>query len=70
MGSPTAPLHLNLSDPERSRKKAYLGPRLLLYINRKPYMGSPTALSHLTLRDLGQRKVKLKVTNISKPYIS
>ncbi len=31
-------------------------------------MGSPMPLSHLTLSDL--EKVKLKITKISKPYIS
>ncbi len=59
-----APLHLTLSDLERSksrslrfqslisRKGAQLGPVLLLNINKKPYMGSPMAPSHLTLSDL------------------
>ncbi len=44
---------------------------LVLNINRKPYIESPMALSHLTLSDLERQpqKVKLKVTQISEPYI-
>ncbi len=53
MGSPMAPLDLTLSALERSnsrslsfqslisRKRAELGPILVLTINMKPYMGSP-----------------------------
>ncbi len=66
MGSPMALSHLTFSDLERSnsrspkfealhciaRKGAELGPMLLLDINRKSYMGSQIALSHLTLSDL------------------
>ncbi len=43
------------SDFERliiSRKESDLGHMLVLNINRKPYMGSPMAISHLTLSDL------------------
>ncbi len=61
MGSRMALSHLKFSELERSksrslrfrslisRKRAQLGPMLLLNINRKPYMGSPMALSSLTL---------------------
>ncbi len=68
MPSPMAPLHLTLSDLERSksmslrfrslisRKGVQLGPMLLLNINRKPYMESPMAPSHLTLSDLEMSK--------------
>ncbi len=64
MRSPNTPLHLTLSDLERSRsrlfifssliprKGAKLGPMLLLNINRKPCMGSPKAPFNLTLSDL------------------
>ena len=64
MGSLTALLDLTLGDLERSnsmslrfrslisRKGDELSPMFLLYINRKPYMGSPMAPSHLTLSDL------------------
>ena len=80
MGSPMAPSHLTLSDLERSnsrsprfrslisRKGAYLGPMLLLNINRKPYMGNPMAPSHLTLSD--PERSNSKVTQISNPYFS
>ncbi len=52
----------DLSDLERSMSRSFrfsklisykgteLGHMLLLNINRKPYMGSPMTLSHLTLR--------------------
>ncbi len=58
------PSHLALSYLERSKlrspkfqnliyhKGAELGPMLLLNINRESYMGSPVALSHLTLSNL------------------
>ncbi len=60
MGSPMTLSYLTLSDLERSnsrslrfclvsRKRAELGHRFLLNINRKPYMGSAMTLSHLTL---------------------
>ncbi len=77
MGSPTAPLHLTLSDLEWMVKvkvsqilKAYISqrslvsPMLLLAINRKPYMGSVMTPWHLTLSDLERSKPYLK------PYIS
>ncbi len=53
MESPTAPLNLTLSDLVKvkvkvtqilkviSHNEVKLGPRLLLIINRKPYMASP-----------------------------
>ena len=56
VGSPIAPIHLTLSDLERSKsrslrfgsliycKGAELDYLLLLNINRKPYMGSLMAL--------------------------
>ncbi len=68
MGSPMAPSHLTFSDLERSNsrsprfqsllshKGAELGRKLLLTINRKPYMGSPMTPSHLTLCDLERSK--------------
>ena len=37
-------------------KGAELGPMLLLNINRKPCMGNPVALSHLTFSDLEMSK--------------
>ena len=64
MESPTAPLDLTLSVLERtnsrsitfrslvSRKRAYLGPKLPLNTNRKPYVWNPMAALHLTLSDL------------------
>ncbi len=78
MGSPMPLSSLTLSDLERSKsrslrfrsliscKGAYLGSMLLLNINRKPYMDSPMALSNFEC----PCKVKVKVTEISKPYIS
>ncbi len=49
----------------------------ITYINGKPYMGSPMALTHLTLSDLERSKsrsprfqVKVKGAQTSKPYIS
>ncbi len=39
--------------------RAWLGPTLVLNINRKPYKGSPMALSNLTLRDIKRSKVKV-----------
>ena len=59
-----APSDLTLSDLERSYsrsirfqsgipcKGAKLGPKLILTINRKPYMASPMTSSVLTLSDL------------------
>ena len=64
MGSPLMRLHLTSVTFERlmtrslrfwklkSRKGAELGHMLLSKINRKPYVGSPKTLSHLTLSDL------------------
>ncbi len=74
MGSPTAPLDLTLSDPERSksrslrfqslvsRKGAQLDPTVtILNINRKPYMASRIIIAF----DLQWPcKVKVKVTSI------
>ena len=72
MGSPTAPLDFTLSDLklqlERSNSRSLryrsfisckgpeLGHMLLLNINRKPYMGSPIAPSHLILCHLERSK--------------
>ena len=39
-----------------SRKRADLDDMLLLNISRKPYMGSPIILSHLTLSDFERSK--------------
>ena len=81
MTSPMTASHLTLSDLERSNSRSFrfrsiisckgteLGRKLLLNINRKAHMGSPKTQSHLTLSDL-PREVKVKVTQISKPYIS
>ncbi len=61
-----APLDLTLSDIEMSnsrslgfwslvfRKGAYLGPMLVLIINKKPYMESPMVPSHLILKGQSQ----------------
>ena len=89
MRSPVALSHLTLSDTERSKSRslkfrslishntAYLGPKLLLNNNRKPYMRSPMAPSDLTLSDLERSKsmsprfqVKVMVTHTSKSYVS
>ncbi len=68
MDSPTAPIHLTLSDIERlnsrshiiqsvvSRKRAKLGHMLLINHKKKPYMGSPMTPWHLTLSDLERSK--------------
>ena len=68
MGSPTAPLHLTMSDLERSYsrstyfrvlislKRTELAHILPLYTIRKPYMSSSMALLHLTLGDLERPK--------------
>ncbi len=50
-----------------SRKGAEVDRGLQLNINRKAYMGSPLLQLRLTLVTL---KVNIKVTQISKPYIS
>ena len=70
-------LDLTLSDLVRSnsrslrfwrlifRKRAKLGHMLGLSINRKPFMESPTALSHSTLSDLQRSKSRsLKFQNL------
>ncbi len=68
MGSPMTPSHLTLSDLESSKSRSSrvqslvshkgreLSHKLLLTINRKPYIRCLMALSHLTLSDLERSK--------------
>ncbi len=58
IGSPVAPSHLTLSNPERSESRSLIlqSHILLLSINRKPYIESPMAPSYLTSSDLERSK--------------
>ncbi len=77
MGRPLVQLHLTFlssSLPFRmliSGKGAELGPVLLLDTNRKSYMQSPTAQSHLTLGDLVRSKSRsVRLEGLYVLYIS
>ncbi len=61
IGSPTTPLHVTLSDFERSNSRSYVFVTYIEKERRKPYMGSTTTPFDFSLTDL---EVSFKFTQI------